>query len=249
MGATAADWVTARIRWLRQRPGWPGRRWLTDEHGGETTRTSARTGGARARAGMSRRASRVLVCAAIAATVLALALIFLGGSRRDYHLIMQNAGQLVPGDLVRIGGIQAGSVKALELTPDGQADVTIALGNDWGRLHAGTTVTVRASGIATITGRYVDISPGPSFRPALADGGAIDVDHTTSIVDIDQLLNAVGPAARRSLRKTIHGLSVWYDGRTAEANASAHYFPATLQAATRLFDELGSDSGTLEQFI
>jgi phospholipid/cholesterol/gamma-HCH transport system substrate-binding protein len=198
---------------------------------------------------MSRRASRVLACAAIAAVVIALAVIFLGTGSREYHVIMQNAGQLVPGDLVRIGGVQAGSVKALELTPDGQADVTISLLKEWGPLHAGTTVTVRASGIATVTGRYVDVSPGPSFRPALPDGGKIGVDSTRSIVDIDQLLNAFDPKTRASLGKTIHGFSTWYAGREAEANTSARYFPPALQSATHLFDELNRDSATLGQFL
>jgi phospholipid/cholesterol/gamma-HCH transport system substrate-binding protein len=198
---------------------------------------------------MSRRASRMLVCVAIAAVVIALAVIFLGTTTRDYHVIMQNAGQLVPGDVVRIGGVSAGSVKALELTPDGQANVTIKLGKSWGRLHAGTNVTVRASGIATVTGRYVDISPGPSFRPALPDGGTIDIDHTQSIVDIDQLLNAFDPRTRTSLRKVLHGFSTWYAGRESDANTSAHYFPVALQSATNLFDELNRDSGTLQQFL
>jgi phospholipid/cholesterol/gamma-HCH transport system substrate-binding protein len=179
----------------------------------------------------------------LVAAALALALVLSGGGSRDYRVIMQNAGLLVPGDLVRIGGVQAGSVKALDLTPDGQAAVTIALDESWGRLHAGTTATVRSSGIATVTGRFVDISPGPSFRPALPDGGTIDIDHTQSIVDIDQLLNAFDGRTRGSLRKVLHGFSVWYDGREAEANTSARYFPAALQSATNLFD------GMLEQFL
>jgi phospholipid/cholesterol/gamma-HCH transport system substrate-binding protein len=198
---------------------------------------------------MSRRGSRTLAVTALAVAVVALALILLGNDTREYHVRMVNAGQLVPGDLVRIGGVQAGSVKALELTPDGQADVTIALDKSWGRLHAGTTVTVRASGIATVTGRYVDISPGPTFRPALPDGAAIGVDHTTSIVDIDELLNAFDPRTRSSLDKVLNGFKTWYAGRESEANASARYFPAALQSATHLFDELNRDSGTLEQFL
>jgi phospholipid/cholesterol/gamma-HCH transport system substrate-binding protein len=191
----------------------------------------------------------MLVSAAIAAVVIALALIFLGTGSREYHVIMQNAGQLVPGDVVRIGGVQAGSVTGLELTPNGQADVTVSLLKKWGRLHAGTTVTVRASGIATVTGRYVDISPGPSFRPALPDGGTIGIDNTQSIVDIDQLLNAFDGGTRRSLRKVIDGFATWYSGREAQANESARYFPPALQSATRLFDEVGRDSATLEQFL
>ena len=168
---------------------------------------------------------------------------------REYRVKMQNAGQLVPGDLVRIGGVQAGTVKDLDLTDDGQAVVTVKLDESWGKLHAGTNVTVRASGIATVTGRYIDISPGPSYRPALDDGASIDIDHTQPIVDIDQLFNAFDPTTRKSLRHVLHGFSVWYDGRAAEAQASARYFPPALQSATKLFDEIGRDSATLEEFL
>jgi phospholipid/cholesterol/gamma-HCH transport system substrate-binding protein len=208
-----------------------------------------RTGASRARSGTARPRLRMLALAALALAVAALLLVVTGGSTRQYRVVMENAGLLVPGDLVRIGGVQAGSVKALDLTPNGQAVVTVAIGNSWGRLHAGTTVTVRASGIATVTGRYVDISPGPSFRPPLPDGAAIGVDHTRSIVDIDQVLNAFDPSTRQSVQKVIHGFATWYDGRGAQANASAHYFPAALQSATRLFNQLNRDSGTLAQFI
>src|SRR4051794_26955215 len=229
---------------------WPGARLLKEEHEERVTRESPRTGVPRVRSGVARRRTRMLAFGALALALVAIAAVLLtGDSSRQYRVMMENAGQLVPGDLVRIGGVQAGTVKGLELTPDGQAVVTVAIGRSWGRLHAGTVVTVRASGIATVTGRFVDISPGPSFRPTLSDGGAIDVDHTKSIVDIDQLLNAFDPPTRGSLRHVLHGFSKWYAGREPEANTSARYFPAALQSATHLFDELNQDSGTLEQFL
>ena len=102
---------------------WPGfSSWLKEELGGRVTRKTARTGSARVRSGMSRRGSRMLASGAIVAFGIALLLIALGGSAREYRVMMQNAGQLVPGDLVRIGGVQAGSVKGLELTPDSPAE-------------------------------------------------------------------------------------------------------------------------------
>lgn len=229
----------------------PGPRLLKEEQARTVTREIPRTGVPRARSGIARRRGRrTLSAGALTLCALALAWVVLsGGGSREYRVMMENAGQLVPGDIVRIGGVQAGSVQGLDLTPNGQAVVTITLGDSWGRLHQGTTVTVRASGIATVTGRYVDISPGPSFAPALPDGAAIDVDHTRSIVDIDQLLNTFDPPTRRSLRKVLHGFATWYTGRERQANESAQYFPVALQSATHLFDSIGRDSGTLERFI
>ena len=209
-----------------------------------------RTGAPRSRSVFARRRARTLALAALIVVAAVVVLVVAeNGNTREYRVIMQNAGQLVPGDVVRIGGVQAGSVEGLELTPNGQAAVTVALDDKWGPLHAGTTVTVRASGIATVTGRYVDISPGPSFRPALANGAAIDVDHTTSIVDIDQLLNALDPPARKGIQQLLHGFSRWYAGREREANTSARYVAPALQSATHLFEEINRDSGTLGEFL
>jgi phospholipid/cholesterol/gamma-HCH transport system substrate-binding protein len=178
----------------------------------------------------------------VTAAVLALVVASGGGSQR-YRVILQNAGLLVHGDLVRVGGVQAGQVESLELTDDGRAAVTLSLDDRYTPLHAGTTVTVRASGIATVTGRFVDISPGPSFRPKLAAGASIPADRTTPIVDIDQL------PTRRSVQKVLSGFATWYDGREPQANQSARYFAPALQSATHLFDALNKDSATLEQFI
>jgi phospholipid/cholesterol/gamma-HCH transport system substrate-binding protein len=67
--------------------------------------------------------------------------------------------------------------------------------------------------------------------------------------DIDQLLNAFDRRTRRSVQHVLNGFSTWYAGREDRANDSARYFPAALQSATHLFDELNRDSDTLEQFI
>src|SRR4051812_20384240 len=117
---------------------------LKEEHEERGTRDFPRTGVPRKRSGVARRApTRWLAACAVVLVLLALFIVVTQDNSREYRVMMQNAGQLVPGDLVRIGGVQAGSVKDLELTPDGQAVVTVSLGKDWGHLHAGTTVTVR----------------------------------------------------------------------------------------------------------
>jgi phospholipid/cholesterol/gamma-HCH transport system substrate-binding protein len=202
------------------------------------------------RSGIARRHQRTLALGALLVTVALLALVLTsGGGSQRYRVILQNAGLLVHGDLVRVGGVQAGQVESLALTDDGRAAVTLSLDQRYTPLHAGTTVTVRASGIATVTGRFVDISPGPSFRPKLADGAAIPADSTTPIVDIDQLLNTFDGPTRKSVQKVLAGFATWYDGREPQANQSARYFAPALQSATHLFDALNKDSATLEQFI
>jgi phospholipid/cholesterol/gamma-HCH transport system substrate-binding protein len=203
-----------------------------------------------ARSGIARRRRRALALGAVAVAVVAVVLVLTGGrGSSQYRVVLQNAGLLVHGDVVRVGGVPAGQVDGLDLTPDGQAVVTVSLDKQYVPLHAGTTVTVRASGIATVTGRYVDISPGPSFRPRLAGGATIPADSTQPIVDIDQLLNTFDGPTRKSVQQVLDGFATWYQGRGSEGQQSARYFAPALQSATRLFDQLNQDSRTLEEFV
>jgi phospholipid/cholesterol/gamma-HCH transport system substrate-binding protein len=190
---------------------------------------------------------------AIAALLLALAIVlFLFIGRDDshsYRFVFENAGQLVKGDVVRIGGTPAGSVTGIELTSDSRAEVKVSLNDEFAPLHEGTTATIRAQSLIGIANRYVDVHPGPNFHAALGDGAVLDSDNTTSIVELDQFFNALDPPTRRGLEGVIKGFADWYQGKERQANRSAHYFAPSLVAATRLVKELNRDSRTLEAFL
>ncbi len=190
---------------------------------------------------------------ALLALLLALAFVlFLVAGRGDshsYRFVFETAGQLVKGDVVHIGGTPAGSVTGIELTSDGRAQVEVSVKDEFAPLHRGTTATIRAQSLIGIANRYVDIHPGPNFRASLDDGAVLDSDNTTSIVELDQLFNALDPPTRRGLEGVIQGFADWYAGKEREANRSAHYFAPSLVAATRLVKELNRDSRTFEEFL
>ncbi|MGH2781145.1 MAG: MlaD family protein, partial [Thermoleophilaceae bacterium] len=190
---------------------------------------------------------------AVAALVLGLAALLLVVATRDsahsYRFVFQNAGQLVNGDIVRVGGTHAGVVDAIELTPDGRAEVTVSVEDDRAPLHQGTTATIRAQSLIGIANRYVDVHPGPNFRAELDDGATIDSDNTTSIVELDQLFNALDPPTRRGLEGVIHGFADWYEGNERDANRSARYFAPSIVAVTNLVEEVNRDSRAFEQFL
>jgi len=98
------------------------------------------------RSGIARRHQRTVALGALLVTVAVLALVLTsGGGSQRYQVILQNAGLLVHGDLVRVGGVQAGQVESLALTDDGRAAVTLSLDQRYTPLHAGTTVTLARS--------------------------------------------------------------------------------------------------------
>jgi phospholipid/cholesterol/gamma-HCH transport system substrate-binding protein len=192
---------------------------------------------------------RLPVVALLVTSAVLTALVVTRGHEYRYRVVFANAGQLVKGDLVRIGGTKAGRVDDITLTDDGQAAVRISVAQGFGPLHEGTTATVRAESLTGVASRYVDLSPAPGFKPLLGDGATIGADHTTSIVEIDQLFDTLDPRTRTGLRRLIKGQADWYEGREAQANLSALYFPPAIESTTRLFAQIDRDSGALQRLL
>ena len=170
-------------------------------------------------------------------------------SSYHYRFDFADAGQLVTGDLVRIGGTQAGTVDSISLTSNGLAQIGVSLDSSFAPLRHGTTATIRSPGLSSVASRYIDISPAPSFKPALVDGAVIPSSDTHGIVDIDEVFDALDGNTRQGLRRVIRGFAAWYDGKSAQANLTAEYFPPALQAYTKLFSQIDTSTPTLNQFI
>ncbi len=94
----------------------------------------------------------------------------------------------------------------MSLSDDDQAQIDIAIKAHYGRLHEGTTATIRAEGLTGVASRYVDVSPASETRPVLDDGALIQGDKTTAIVEIDQVFNALDPKTRKGLAGFIKAL-------------------------------------------
>lgn len=201
-------------------------------------------------AASSRGPGRLLAAGAIAFALLALLAIWVTrDDAHEYKLVFDNAGQMVKGDLVRIGGTPVGEVTAIELTDDGRAELTVSVADEFAPLHSGTTVTVRWQGLVGTANRFVDISPAPNFKPELEDGATIQGDKTKSIVEIDQLFNTFTPKTREGLDHFIEGFADWYAGQEENANKSARYFSPTLAQASKLFNELNRDSEDFQELL
>jgi phospholipid/cholesterol/gamma-HCH transport system substrate-binding protein len=205
--------------------------------------------GAHARTGPSRRGRWVAVGALALAAVAVLVVVLTRDDEYSYRFLFENAGQLVRGDVVRVGGTPAGTVTGIRLTDDAKAEVEVSLSDEFAPLHGGTTATIRAQSLIGIANRYLDISPGPNFRPELADGARLDSENTTAIVELDQLFDALDPPTRKGLQRTFEGFAAWYAGKEKEANASARYFSPAIVATTDLVKEVNRDSAVFRDFL
>ena len=167
----------------------------------------------------------------------------------EYTLIFQNAGQLVKGDNVQIGGRPVGSVKSISLTSNNLAAVKVSVQEPYAPLHAGTEAVIRLTSLSGIANRYVALSPGPGTNEALGDGATLDTSQTTTAVDLDQLFNSLDPKARKDLQGLIKGFSTQYEGKALQAADSTKYFNPLLSSARQLVNQATADEGDLTRFL
>lgn len=195
-------------------------------------------------------AARGVATGALALAVLVVvALLLGGGGSHSYKLRLQNAGQLVKGDDVQVGGRRVGNVDKIDLTPDNQAEITISVKDDFAPLHQGTTAVVRATSLSGIANRYIALTPGANNHDKLKDGALLSAESTTAPVDLDSLFNTFDPATRKALQNVISGSSVWYDDRGEQANRGSKYFNPALATTASVLTELASDQQAFAEFV
>jgi len=178
------------------------------------------------------------------------ALAMFGGSG-SYRVkaVFDNAGQLVAGNQVRVGGQPVGKIADVELDDRANAVVTLEVEDGVAPLHTGTTATIRASSLSGIANRYVSLKPGPNSNDEIEDGGRIGADETSAPVDLDALFNSLDAKTRAGLRNVIRGYGDWYDTRGEEAGQATKYFAPFLTSGSELAQELTLDQAVLDRFL
>jgi phospholipid/cholesterol/gamma-HCH transport system substrate-binding protein len=191
----------------------------------------------------------IAVAALVVAVALAALAMFGGGDSYRVKAVFQNAGQLVNGNEVRVGGQPVGRITDIDLDETAQAIVTMEIEDDLAPLHRGTRATIRSTSLSGIANRYVSVQPGPNGTGEIPDGGEIGADETSAPVDLDVLFNTLDDETREGLRNFVRGSGDQYDGRAEEAAESIKYFAPFLSSTTRLTRELALDQAVLERFL
>jgi phospholipid/cholesterol/gamma-HCH transport system substrate-binding protein len=193
--------------------------------------------------------ARAVALGAIVVAVIVVAVVLLSsGSETTYKVRFQNAGQLVNGDEVQVGGRRIGSVKEIKLTNSNEAEITITM-KEFAPLHEGTTAIIRSTSLSGIANRYIALTLGPNSAPKLKDGATIGAERTTTPVDLDQLFNTLDPKTRKGLEEVIQGSAEQYVGKGKQANQSAKYFNPFISTTDELVRQVTSDNQALTDFI
>jgi len=194
---------------------------------------------------------RVAALGAVIAAVVLVALVLFKPGGDQYTLTAKfiNAGQLVKGNPVQTGGTPIGSVGEIRITDDGQAEVKLNVKEKYSPVPSGTRASIRQFSQSGIANRYVDLSYPDRKVGTLDDGARLDVDRTSTAVDLDQLFNTLDPPTRKALQGFFKGQARQFRGAGTDASETFRYLNPALSASSRLFREATRDQPTLERFL
>jgi phospholipid/cholesterol/gamma-HCH transport system substrate-binding protein len=184
-----------------------------------------------------------------AVVVILLVLVFAGSGGATYQLIFPEAGQLVRGDQVQVGGVPVGSIKDITLLHNYQVRITIHVDSSLVPLHEGTTSEIRVPSLSSVANRYIVLSPGPNNSPALPAGATLPITSSHGVVDLDQFFNIFNAGTRKGLQQLVKGFAEQYSAVGPQLQTDAIYFPPTLAAIDHVFAELSREQPTLTNFL
>ncbi len=107
----------------------------------------------------------------------------IGSSGYTVYANFEKSGGLKPGSTIEIAGVEVGKVKAIGLSKDYQARVTMLIKNGV-VLQEDAIASIKTKGL--IGEKYLQITPGGSEK-IIPDGGTLR--ETESAVDIEELIS------------------------------------------------------------
>ncbi len=198
--------------------------------------------------------SRIAALAAIVLGVFALAFVTLRGGEGDqYTLIFDDAGGLIPGNLLRVNGIEMGTVKSIGVTDDLKAKVDVEV-TDLGPLRKGTRAQIRAASLGGVANKYIALQLAPNNSPNLPDGAVIggqseENGTTRGIVGQDEFINALDEKTREGIQKFVKGQSQIVAGNSENLRKSLEAAPGTLGEAHELAKAINQGDDALREII
>ena len=189
-------------------------------------------------------------------------LMFGAGGGYRVHVTLDNAGQLVKGNQVKVGGRPVGMVESIELQDDARARIEVSIDDELAPLHEGTVMTLRSTSLSGIANRYLALEPGRNDDPEIPDGGEVRAEDGREAVDLDQVLNTLDAQTQRDLQAFVRNAADTFadepegsedDEATLvaarQANAGLEALNPALSQSAATFRALMRDQAAFERFV
>ena len=195
----------------------------------------------------------------IIAIVVAVVVVYLGFTKsipfRHHYTIaaeFRSSNNIALNSPVRIAGVNVGKVTSVEhLRKHGEgALVKMRIEKKGLPIHVDATAKIRPR-IFLEGNFFVDIQPGTPEAKVMGDGGRIPENHTSTPVQLDQVLTALQSDTRTNLKTAIHEFSLGLSGAGGRGyNGSIKFWkPAYRDSAIVNTALLGTQPHDLSGFI
>lgn len=154
-----------------------------------------------------------------------------------------NAGLLAPGNDVRIGGADVGTVATVKLTGHGTAQVTMDI-DKRAAVHADATASVRPQDL--LGSVYLALAPGRSSAPLRR---AIPVGRTFVGTSAQDLFDTFDQPTRHALQALLVQVGTALDARGADLNQAVLHLAPVLSEVERVSGQVSSQDANLERLV
>lgn len=144
------------------------------------------------------------VCACATFALLTVFAEFRFGDGKSYFADFRNVSGLKSDDLVRIAGVEVGSIQHISFNADSTVRVEFST-DDTIALTDGTRAAIRYDNV--IGGRYLTLEEGVGGLPLLAPGGTIPETRTEPALDLDSVIGGFKPLFRALDTDQVNALS------------------------------------------
>jgi len=191
-------------------------------------------------------------------------------------VLVPNADTVVPNNEVRIGGVQVGTVEAVEAVQNGSSTTTttttettttveaaptyatgeagtysakldLKLNRSIAPLPVDSTVLIRAKSALGL--KYLEITPGKS-QEGYPEGATIPLAQARpEPVDIDQVFNTFDEPTRKAIQVQLKNFGDGLAGRGGDINAAIGNLVPLTQALPKAMGNLASSDTQLDRFV
>jgi phospholipid/cholesterol/gamma-HCH transport system substrate-binding protein len=169
---------------------------------------------------------------------------------RDRHVsvtaVFADSSPLVAGNKVQLNGVQVGTISSIELVR-GTAHVNLALDRSVLPLH--TDASAQIQPVSLLGERFIALKQGTPSAPALPDPMVIDIRHTSSSVDLDQLIGTFNDLTSTALAAMVTTLGEGVAGQGGKMADSLRALTPTLRQADQLSRLLDQQNVVLRNLV